>query len=92
LLTPFFAANVVRAFRLRADEIDTHDSVAYERGVFTWDAEVGGKAILQNGRYSLVRRRDPSGEWLIHRFLENVLPPADSGSQAAAPNNPSTKR
>lgn len=83
LLLPFFAANVVREFRLRADEVQTYDTVAYERGVFRWDAQVGGKAVVQNGRYSLVRRRSPSGEWLIHRFLENVLPPTDSAGRAS---------
>ena len=86
LLTPFFAANVIREFRLRADDIETYDSVAYEHGVFRWDATAGGQAVVQNGRYSLVRRRSPSGQWLIHRFLENVLPPADTAGRARAPS------
>ena len=92
LLSPFFAANVVREFRLRADEVETYDSVAYERGVFRWDAQVGAKAVVQNGRYSLVRRRSPSGEWLIHRFLENVLPPTDSAGRAPATTKPPAKQ
>jgi ketosteroid isomerase-like protein len=92
LLTPFFAANVVREFRLRADDVETYDSVAYERGVFRWDATVGGQPVVQNGRYSLVRRRSPSGEWLIHRFLENLLPSTDSAGRTPASTRPPANR
>jgi ketosteroid isomerase-like protein len=83
LLTSFFGTNVVQEFRLRSAEIEAYDSVAYERGTFTWAA--GPRAAVpkvEHGRYSVVRRRMPTGQWLIHRFLENLVPATDSTAVA----------
>ena len=75
VLTSVFAANVVREHRFTAVEIETYDSVVYERGTFTWSAGPRGEvAKVDHGRYSIVRRRAPNGEWLIHRLLENMSP------------------
>jgi uncharacterized protein (TIGR02246 family) len=84
LLTPLFAANVVAEHRLTATEIEAYDSVSYERGTFTWAAAPRGEvARVEHGRYSLVRRRTSDGRWLIHRFLENLVPHHDPTSGAA---------
>ena len=75
VLTSVFAQNVVREHRFTVLEFETYDSVMYERGTFTWSAAPKGQdAKIDHGRYSLVRRRAPSGQWLIHRFLENLVP------------------
>jgi ketosteroid isomerase-like protein len=75
VLTPLFATTVVADFRLTAAEIETYDTVAYERGTFIWAAAPRGQVpALEHGRYSIVRRRTSAGQWLIHRFLENLVP------------------
>src|SRR5262245_45017960 len=62
VLRPLFAQQVVREHRFTIVEFEVYDSVAYERGTFTWAAAPPGQAAkIDHGRYSLVRRRTPTG-------------------------------
>jgi ketosteroid isomerase-like protein len=74
-LGQFFAGNQVAAFTLQATELLAVGDQAFERGTFVWSAGPKNGAVKsRNGRYMLVRVRQPDGTWQMHRYLENCLP------------------
>ena len=78
ILAPLFAQNNVAEHRLTVAEFEAYDSTVYERGTFTWASAPKGQSPtkVDRGRYSIVRRRSPAGQWLISRYIENALPAA----------------
>lgn len=74
-LQAYFAANTVAAFTLTPLEIQVVGDLAFERGTFVWAAGPnGGSVSRREGRYMLLRVRDPGGVWKLHRYIENLLP------------------
>lgn len=78
VLAPLFAQNTVAEHRFTLTEFEAYDSTVYERGTYTWASAPKGQSPTKTdrGRYSMVRRRSPSGQWLIYRYIENALPDA----------------
>jgi ketosteroid isomerase-like protein len=78
ILAPLFVHNTVTEHRFTVSEFEAFDSTVYERGTFTWASAPKGQSPtkVDRGRYSMVRRRSPSGQWLIYRYIENELPGA----------------
>jgi len=76
LLQSFFAGSTVSTYELTPEELHVYGGTAYEWGVYQW-ASVHGEVdtIVEQGRYSAVRKRSADGRWLIHRLLENTMPP-----------------
>lgn len=84
VLAPLFATNTVTEHSFTVTEFEAYDSTVYERGTFTWASAPKGESPtkIDRGRYSIVRRKSPSGQWLIHRYIENLLPDtAPAGNQ-----------
>jgi uncharacterized protein (TIGR02246 family) len=75
-LDMFFSSSTVPVYELTIAEIDLHGNTAYERGTFRW-LSVGSQqdSSLEYGRYSMVRKIGPGGNWQIHRLLENTISP-----------------
>jgi uncharacterized protein (TIGR02246 family) len=57
-------------------ELDVRGYVAFEQGTFVQRYQPrSGDHVTQHGRYAVVWRREPGGEWQYHRFLFNWMPP-----------------
>jgi ketosteroid isomerase-like protein len=82
VLAPLFAKNTVAEHQFTLTEFEAYDSTAYERGTYTWASAPKGQSPIKvdRGRYSMVRRRSPSGQWLIVRYIENALPDVTSAT------------
>lgn len=75
LLAQFFSANRVASFTLQPLELSVAGNQAFERGTFVWSAgPKSGPLTSRNGRYFVLRVREPDGVWRIHRYIENCLP------------------
>jgi uncharacterized protein (TIGR02246 family) len=75
LLTNFFRGSTVTTYDLTTDELHVYGETAFEWGTFQWRSVVSEQdTIVEQGRYSAVRKRSPEGRWLIHRLLENTMP------------------
>jgi uncharacterized protein (TIGR02246 family) len=75
LLTNFFGNTTVTTYDLTTDELHVYGETAYEWGTFQWRSVVSEQdTIVEQGRYSAVRKRSPDGRWLIHRLIENTMP------------------
>ena len=57
----------VSAFTLRADRIEGRADLAYVRGTYTMTLSPEGAPapVTARGKYVEIRRRQPSGEWLL---------------------------
>ena len=64
----------IRNLRLTSDEVEVFGERAYEQGRFEF-ATAQGPA---QGKYIMVWRREPGGEWRWHRDIWN-LSPAEQG-------------
>lgn len=77
LLENFFRRSKVSIYDLTPEELHVYDETAYELGVYQWTAVQNEEdTIVEQGRYSAVRKRSAEGRWLIHRLLENTMPGA----------------
>ena len=78
ILAPLFAQNTVAEHRFTVSEFEAYDSTVNERGLYTWASAPKGQSPtkIDHGRYSMLRRKFPSGQWLIIDTFENALPAA----------------
>lgn len=76
LLESFFRRSTVSTYDLTPEELHVYGETAYELGVYQWKAVQDEDTIVEQGRYSAVRKRSAEGRWLIHRLLENTMPAA----------------
>ena len=60
----------LRAPRLMTDEVDVFGELAYEHGRFEFATNQGPV----RGKYLVVWRREPAGEWRWHRDIWNYSP------------------
>ncbi len=75
LLSNIFNGVTVSTYDLTTNELHVYGETAFELGSYEWVALVGERdTIVEQGRYSAVRKRSADGRWLIHRLLENTMP------------------
>jgi ketosteroid isomerase-like protein len=60
----------IRDLRLTSDEVEVFGERAYEQGRFEFATTQGPV----RGKYIMVWRREPSGEWRWHRDIWNLSP------------------
>jgi uncharacterized protein (TIGR02246 family) len=75
VLSQFFRSARVSEYRLIPIEIESCKKSAHVRGTFRWRCRLNdGNPMNVDGRYAAALRKTEPG-WLVHRLLENALPP-----------------
>lgn len=71
-LTGFFGAVQYRAVTASITDVQFFGDYALETGTSQFTYEVGGQTFVDQGKYVVGWKRQPSGEWKIHRDVSNV--------------------
>ena len=64
----------IRDLRLTSDEVEVFGERAYEQGRFAFETSQGPA----RGKYIVIWRREPGGEWRWHRDIWNLSPAQQS--------------
>ena len=71
-LIPFFAAVKYRSVVANVQEVQFFGDYALEMGTTVMTYEAGGRTVVDHGKYLVGWKRQPGGEWKIHRDVSNV--------------------
>lgn len=58
--------------RVQIREVSVHGDMAYEVGTTAISYTVGGQSVTDPGKYIVAWKRQPTGEWKIHRDISNT--------------------
>lgn len=69
----FFGEFPKNEFTLTSAEIEVVGPWAFDRGTYRWKGTpgTGGKAVEDNGKYLVILKRQPSGDWKVARDMDN---------------------
>lgn len=67
-----FAAVDYHGIQANVQEVQFFGDYALEMGTSEFTYEVGGRTFVDQGKYVVGWKRQPSGEWKIHRDVSNV--------------------
>ena len=71
-LISFFGAVKYRSVVANVQEVQFFGDYALEMGTTVFTYEAGGRTVVDHGKYLVGWKREPSGEWTIHRDISNV--------------------
>lgn len=71
MLAGMFQAVDFTDVQVRTLEVTVHGDMAYEMGTTVMTYDVGGTTVVEPGKYLVGWKRQPTGEWKVHRDISN---------------------